>query len=188
MSYEYALRGLSGLGFSDPRGTCSEVTGGETRCFRAREASAATSHRCRSTTQSCTVGGDSGTTYCCPQFGTVRATGPATTPEGGEGALTQAANALKGILGFGVGVSTATGGNAEAVSEKASPAAQVANAAKNVAISEAAAVEEETMGPAEDAPGGSSSDWLSRYQTHITIASTAIGLLTFVIWLVVRKK
>jgi hypothetical protein len=114
--------------------------------------------------------------------------GPTTTPEGSEGALTQAANALKGILGFGVGVSTTTGGNAEAANEKASSVAQIASAAKNVAVSEAAAVEEETMGPVEDAPGGSSGDWLSRYQTHITIASTAIGLLTFVIWLVVRKK
>jgi hypothetical protein len=183
MAYEFTR---SGLGFSDPRGACSEVTGGETRCFRAREAAAATSHRCRSTTQTCTVGGDAGTVYCCPQFGSVRASGPATTPEGG-GALTQAANALKGILGFGV--SQTTDVNTEAANEKGAPSAQgFSNYVKNAAVAEAAAVEEDVMGPAEDAPGGSSGNWISRYQTHITIASTAIGLATFVIWLVVRKK
>lgn len=202
MSYEYKGRGL---GFSDPRGTCSQVSGGETRCFRPSEVAAATRNRCRSTSQGCTVSGSSGTTYCCPRFGNVR---PPATPDSGDditglldtlattgsgtsggGALTQAANALKGILGFGVGVAQTTGGNTEAANEKASPAAQaVANAAKNVAVTEAAAVEEDVMGPVEDAPGGSSGNWLSRYQTHITIASTVIGLLTFVIWLAVRKK
>lgn len=200
MSYE-----RTGLGFSDPRGTCSQIANGETRCFRPSETAAATRNRCRtlSPSQSCTVSGASGSMYCCPQFGSTRA--PATSqsfdslldtlattgggsPSGG-GALTQAVNTVKGILGFGVGVSQTTGVNVEAANEKGSPTAQgFANYAKGVATQEAAAVEEDTMGPAEDAPGGSPGDWLSRYQTHITIASTAIGLVTFAIWLVARKK
>jgi hypothetical protein len=30
--------------------------------------------------------------------------------------------------------------------------------------------------------------WYQRYQTHITIASTALGLVTFLGWLALRKK
>jgi len=183
MAYEY-MRG--GLGFSDPRGTCGQVTGGETRCFRSREAAAATSHGCRSLNQNCTVGSDSGTMYCCPQFGSVRAPSASTTPEGG-GALTQAANALKGILGFGFSVPPTTG--SDAASGEAAPSAEgFANYAKNAAVNEAAAVEEDLVAPVEEDPGGSPGDWINRYQTHITIASTVIGLVTFVIWLAVRKK
>lgn len=193
MAYEY---NTSGLGFSDPRGTCSQVSGGETRCFRAREAAAATSNRCRSLSQNCTVGSDAGTMYCCPQFGSVRAP---TTSGGGEGitdlldtlATTGGGstgggtlNALRGILGFGVSVPQTTPSG----SKTASTAQAVANAAKGVAVTEAAAVEQEIIGPVEESPGGASGSWLSRYQTHITIASTVIGLLTFVIWLVARKK
>lgn len=190
MTYEYKGRGL---GFSDPRGTCSQVANGETRCFRPSETAAATRNRCLSTNQSCTVGGSSGAMYCCPQFGSTRApttaptTAPATTGEGG--ALTQAANAIKGILGFGVGVPQPPSGNAGAVDDKGSPTAQgFSDYAKNAAVTEAAAVEEEVIGPVEEEPGGSSGNWLNRYQTHITIASTAIGLVTFVIWLVAKKK
>lgn len=192
MTYEYKRRGM---GYWDPRGTCSQVSGGETRCFRPSEVAAATRNRCRSTSQSCTVSGSSGTTYCCPRFGSVR---PPTTSGGditglldtlattgggsgsGGGALTQAANAVKGILGFGVSTQTTA---------EASPTAQgFSDYAKNAAVTEAAAVEEEVIGPVEEEPGGSSGNWLNRYQTHITIASTAIGLVTFVIWLVVKKK
>lgn len=203
MAYEYSQ---GGLGFSDPRGTCGQIANGETRCFRPSEAAAAARNNCRtlSPSQGCTVSGASGSMYCCPQFGSTRASAPsqsfdslldtlATTGGGstssGGGALTQAANAIKGILGFGVGVAQTTGVNVAAANEKGSPGAQAAaNTAKNIAVTEAAAIEEDTMGPVEDSPGGSTGDWLSRYQTHITIASTVIGLGTFLIWLAVRKK
>jgi len=59
--------------------------------------------------------------------------------------------------------------------------------AKDVARTEGAAAEEDIL-PVQELPGDTSGTWVERYQTHITIASTVIGLATFGIWLIVRKK
>jgi hypothetical protein len=61
------------------------------------------------------------------------------------------------------------------------------NYAKDTALREGAAAEEEVL-PVQELPGDTSGTWIERHQTHITIASTLIGLATFGIWLVVRKK
>ena len=63
---------------------------------------------------------------------------------------------------------------------------------KEAAVRAGAAAEDEIL-PVQELPGDEQEDveqrtWIERYQTHITIASTVIGLGTFVIWLIVRKK
>lgn len=63
--------------------------------------------------------------------------------------------------------------------------------AKETAMREGAAAEDEIL-PIQELPGDEVADeqrtWVERYQTHITLASTMIGLATFGIWLIVRKK
>jgi len=65
---------------------------------------------------------------------------------------------------------------------------------KEAAIREGAAAEDEVLPIQElpsDDPGerlAQTQTWIERYQTHITIASTVIGLGTFGIWLLVRKR
>lgn len=73
-------------------------------------------------------------------------------------------------------------------------AAGFSSYARETAVREVAAVDEE-MAPIEeqppDDPETQQSDersWIERYQTHITLVSTIVGLGTFVIWLVIRKK
>lgn len=66
--------------------------------------------------------------------------------------------------------------------------------AKETAIREGAAAEDEVLPVQElpsDDPGerqAQAQTWIERYQTHITIGSTLIGLVTFGIWLIVRKR
>jgi len=65
--------------------------------------------------------------------------------------------------------------------------------ASEAAIREVAVVDEEQAPIQEvpsDAPDGQEDErsWIEQYQTHITIASTLVGLGTFIIWLAVRKK
>lgn len=194
MAYEYQMHGL---GFSDPRGTCSEIANGETRCFRAREASAATRNRCRTLDQTCRVGTDSGTMYCCPQFGSVRApttAQPTTEQEGGV--LAQVSNVIKGAIGLPTSSTSEQAPQMPGATVSGKPtAAGFAEYSQAAARQTAASVEEDVMGPVEDSPARSGGQdaadvqgWIQRYQTHITIASTVIGLFTFVIWLVARKK
>jgi hypothetical protein len=59
----------------------------------------------------------------------------------------------------------------------------------------AGAAQEDEIYPIEEAPesdpsqyGAEERSWIQRYQTHITIASTVIGLATFLGWLILRKK
>lgn len=66
--------------------------------------------------------------------------------------------------------------------------------AKEAALREGAAAEDEIL-PVQELPGDAPAEveaqqrtWIERYQTHVTIASTVIGLATFGIWLLVRKK
>ncbi len=66
--------------------------------------------------------------------------------------------------------------------------------AREAAIRETAAIDEE-QAPIEETPPddpetrqNDERSWIERYQTHITLASTVIGLGTFVIWLMLRKK
>ena len=184
MSYEYAMSGLSALGYSDPRATCSEISGGETRCFRPREASAAVSHRCRTLSQSCQVSGEAGTNYCCPQFGATRAPAGGSATTGQEpGALTQAANAVKGILGFGVEV-------------PGTPSTDQGKAMLDAVIEDATnIVYQETANAAEEAAGGAGTNppppvqpWYQQYQTPILIGAGALGLMTIFVLLVARKR
>ena len=65
---------------------------------------------------------------------------------------------------------------------------------RETAIREVAAIDEQ-MAPIEETPPGSSEaeeadarSGIERYQTHITLISTLIGLGTFVAWLLLRKK
>ena len=191
MSYEYTMHGLGSLGFSDPRATCSEISGGETRCFRASEAAAASSNHCRTLSQNCQVGGDSGSMYCCPQFGSVRAPagGAAATPTTDQGGsvLTQAVDTMKGILGFGVGVAQATPGTGQSKSV-GDVASAVETNAKDVALQEASNVADEVAGGSDTNPAPQIQPWYQQYQMPILIGTAAVGLLTTVIWLVARKK
>jgi hypothetical protein len=59
--------------------------------------------------------------------------------------------------------------------------------AKDLAEREGAAAEDEIL-PIQELPGDTEGTWIERHQTHITIASTLIGLATFGVWLIVRKK
>ena len=188
MSYEYAMSGPSALGYSEPRGSCSEISGGETRCFRAREAAAAANNNCRASSQSCQVGGDAGTMYCCPQFGAIRApvtTQPASTTESGGGALTQAVNAMKGILGFGVGVAAETPGTGQ---EKtvASVGENVVTDAQVVAMQEAETIAEQAAGGSGQ--GTTIQTWYQQYQMPILIGTSVVGILLTAVWLIARKK
>ncbi|MHC4702352.1 MAG: hypothetical protein ACYTFQ_17430 [Planctomycetota bacterium] len=64
--------------------------------------------------------------------------------------------------------------------------------AREVAVREVAVVDEE-MAPIQETPPDSPSaqaeerSWGDRYQTHITLISTVVGLGTFVAWLLLRK-
>lgn len=73
-------------------------------------------------------------------------------------------------------------------------AAGFSSYAREAAVREVAEVDEE-MAPIEETPPDDPEtqrdderSWIEQYQTHITLASTVIGLGTFVIWLMVRKK
>lgn len=191
MSYEYTMNGMGSLGFSDPRATCSEISGGETRCFRSSESSSASRNNCRTLSQTCQVGGDSGSMYCCPQFGSVRApaSGASTTPttEQGGSVLTQAVNTMKGILGFGVGIPQTTPGTGQSKSVE-DVAHSVETNAKDVAIEEASDIADETAGGSVTDPAPQIQPWYQQYQMPILIGTAAVGLLTTVIWLVARKK
>lgn len=184
MSYEYAMSGLGALGYSDPRATCSEISGGEVRCFRPREASAAASYRCRTLSQSCQVSGEAGTNYCCPQFGTRRApTGGSVTAEQEPSALTQAVDTVKGVLGFGVEVpGTLSAGQGKAMVDV------VVEDATNIAFQEVANAAEEAAGGAGANPAPPVQPWYQQYQMPIMIGTAAVGLLTTIIWLIARKK
>jgi hypothetical protein len=189
MSYEYAMSGPGALGFSDPRSTCSEIEGGETRCFRSREASAASGYHCRTLSQACEVGSDSGTMYCCPQFGATRAPAGSTTPAAQEGGvLTQVANTMKGILG--VGAPTTTTPSQSVTKTIETVARTVASDAQVIAF-------QETSDAASDAAGGAGAGtnqgggiqpWYQQYQVPIMIGTAAIGLLMTFIWLIARKR
>lgn len=65
-----------------------------------------------------------------------------------------------------------------------------ANYAREAAIRETAAVDEEQAPIQETGPDDPEEErsWGERYQTHITLISTLVGLGTFVAWLLLRKK
>lgn len=69
-------------------------------------------------------------------------------------------------------------------------AANFSSYAQEVAVREVAAIDEETA-PIEETPRGDEPDersGIERYQTHITLISTVVGLGTFIVWLLIRKK
>lgn len=200
MSYEYYTPGLGALGFSDPRGSCSEIANGETRCFREREAGQARSRGCNSLTTPCEVGGDNGTMYCCPQFGTTRAptgdTPVTSSSENSSGTLIdQGWNWFREILGTKNQSGSTQPVPMPGATADGKPSASGFSAyAREAAVRETAVVDEE-QAPIQEAPGGDprveeneQRFRIERYQTHITLASTIIGLGTFVVWLMVRKK
>jgi len=204
MSYEYYGPGLGALGFSNPRGACTEIANGETRCFREREAGSARSQNCQSLTTACEVGGDGGTMYCCPQFGATRAPeGGATpapaaaTPEGApETLLEQGWDWFREVIGAkGQSTPDSQPLPMPGVTADGKPSAAGFSAyVREAAVREIATVDEE-QAPVQETPDddprsdeGDGRSWIERYQTHITLVSTLVGLGTFVIWLVVRKK
>lgn len=198
--YEFYGPGLGAMGFSDPRGTCTEVSGGEARCFRGREAAAAARRNCLSLETACEVGGDDGTMYCCPQFGETRppaGTAQAVAPvEEDETLFEQGWEWFRDIVG-GKGEQLVSGQPAPmpgATPDGKPSASGFSQYAAEVAIREVAAVDEDEA-PIQEVPPDSQGEqrerqrsWVERYQTHVTIASTLIGLGTFVVWLMVRKK
>jgi len=69
------------------------------------------------------------------------------------------------------------------------PAAKGASAAVAAIAVEAGEEEEDRRIPFQETPdGGAGGTWLQEYSTHITIVSTAIGLLTFFGWLALRQR
>lgn len=195
--YEYtrSFGGLGALGYSYPRGACSQVSGGEQRCFRPSEESIARRAGCRDTGEACEVSGATGATYCCPATAGLARQPGATTPSSAE--TPAAEGERKGVWESITEWFTAEG---ERVTDRPAPtpAGKASGApaggtptpdgfaqyAREVAGSEAARQEMETL-PIEDQ---TPAPWYQRYQTHITIASTGLGLLTFLGWLALRKK
>lgn len=187
MSYLYSRthQGLGALGYSYPRGSCSQVNQGESRCFRSRESSIASRAGCRSIGDSCTVGGDSGTVYCCPPGALATAPAGAGTQEQGE-PETAVPSGGKGVVEtvteWAEDLFDPTKGGGAAPQQ---PTAQgFAQYARQVTGEESARAEMSTLPiEAED-----SIPWYQRYQTHITIASTVVGLGVFGLWLYVQSK
>jgi hypothetical protein len=195
--YEYkrSVSGLGALGYSYPRGACSQVNGGEQRCFRPSEESIATRAGCRDTGSACEVSGATGATYCCPATASLAREAGSAAPAAEEGA--PAEGERKGVWESITEWFTAEG---ERVTDRPppTPAAKGSGApsggtptpdgfaqyAREVAGSEAAGQEMRSL-PIEDQ---TPAPWYQRYQTHITIASTAIGLVTFFGWLALRDK
>lgn len=190
MSYLYTRTygGLGDLGYSYPRGSCSQVNQGESRCFRSREASIASRAGCRSIGSTCEVGGDAGTAYCCPPGSLANEPAGATSePEGGE---TVQATGGKGVVEtvtewaedlFETTTTTKGGGGTTPQQPTAQGFAQYA---RQVTGEESARAEMDAL-PIE---AESAIPWYQRYQTHITIASTVVGLGAFGIWLYVQSK
>lgn len=187
--YEYkkTYEGLGALGYSYPRGACSQVGGGEQRCFRPSEASIATRAGCRDTSEDCEVGGDAGSMYCCSATAALTRQPGSAAPSGDGGA--PADGERKGVWETVTEWFTASGERvterpAPTPGEKAPSADGFAEHTRRVAGEEAADQEMRTL-PIEDedlAP------WYQRYQTHITLASTGIGLVTFMGWLLLKDK
>jgi hypothetical protein len=119
-----------------------------------------------------------GTKYCFPSS-------TAATPAAEPGETEESFDSFLDRLAAGAGEA------AEAVVSKFSgqeEAGKLVGTAAQVAIEEGQAAEDELI-PFQETPGGGDGDnWLQQYTPHITIASTLIGLGTFVIWLAVRKK
>jgi hypothetical protein len=178
----YVYKGHRGMGLADLGGRCSQVTGGSRVCASTEEAAQMRRRGCRSIGPSeCDpqVGGEGmawGEEWCCP---------PAATERPGEESV------LDEIL-IAVGVKqpttpagpTATGVPPRQTAPGEPSAGKFAQYTGEVARTEAAAAEMATL-PIEEgeAPSG-----LQQYMPHIMIASTAVGLLTFVGWVVLRKK
>lgn len=177
-------RSYTGLGYSYPRGSCSQVNQGERRCFRPREESIATRAGCRSTDASCEVSGTTGAAFCCPPGSLATDPSPASSdaPAAGE---------RKGVWESITEWFTETG---ERVTERPAPSGVTgkdqptadgfAEHASNAAGTEAARAEMDEL-PIEDE---TEIPWYTRYQTHITIASTVIGLGAFVGWVALKDK
>lgn len=199
--YEYTRTygGLGALGYSYPRGACSQVSGGEQRCFRPSEESIARRAGCTDTGDACEVSGATGATYCCPATAALARQAGAPAPSGGGAPAEEGEGEgeRKGVWETITEWFTAEGERVTdrpaptpAAKSSGAPSGGTPNAdgfaqyAREVAGTEAARQEMETL-PIEDQTGA---PWYQRYQTHITIASTAIGLLTFVGWLALRKK
>jgi hypothetical protein len=179
-------RTYHGLGYSYPRGACSQVNQGERRCFRPREESIAPRAGCVDTEAACEVGGDTGASYCCPPGGLVAA-----PPGERREAAAPAEGERKGVWESITEWFTETG---ERVTDRPAPTGArkdqqptsegFAAHAEGAAREEAARAEMDEL-PIEDETG---IPWYTRYQTHITIASTVIGLGAFIGWVMLKDK
>jgi len=75
-------------------------------------------------------------------------------------------------------------------SGKPSPAG-FSSYAREAAVREVAAIDEEAAPFQETTSDEEAADertGIERYQTHITLISTVVGLGTFIVWLLIRKK
>jgi len=184
MSYEYNA-GLGALGWVRTGGGCR--VGGNAGIMRCVPPSEVASARARGavvqTGQSCSYMAGStrrtGTKYCFPSEA---AAAPAAEPENEES-----------FDSFLDRIAAGAGEAAEAVSSKFTgevqdTAGKLVGTAAQVAIEEGQAAEDEAIPWQETPEGGDGNNWLQQYMPHITIASTLIGLGTFVIWLAVRNK
>jgi len=111
------------------------------------------------------------------------------------GTIEQAVDFVKNVSGFPQREQAQAPAPMPGKTDSGAPSAGgFAQYAAAVAERETAAIDEE-QAPFEEVPGDSEQayqqderSWVERYQSHITIGSTIIGLLTFVAWLVLRKK
>jgi hypothetical protein len=185
MSYLYTRTygGLGDLGYSYPRGSCSQVNQGESRCFRSSEASIASRAGCLSVGSACEVGGDSGTSYCCPPGSLANEPAGATAePEGRETVQASGKGIVETVTEWAGDLFDPTKGGGATPQQ---PTAQgFAQYARQVTGEESARAEMEAL-PIE---AETAIPWYQRYQTHITIASTVVGLGAFGLWLYVQSK
>jgi len=195
--------GMGALGYSDVRGSCNQgtVRSGQKICFRSSGNDAAAAQRMRCVP----IPGDTGTVgarsdacqhYCCPSSVTQNASLPSPEDEDeDEGGISAVFDWVAETVGFPTQPKPESplpmpGQTSTGKATESGFATYTAAAAERTA----AAIDDENM-PIEEAPADSPEEvrteqrsWIEQYQTHITLASTVIGLLTFIIWLAVRKK
>ena len=182
----YVYKGQHGMGLAELGGRCSQVSGGTRACASTEEAAQMRRRGCRSIGPSdCDPGtgrGEEmvwGEEWCCPSTAAER--------PGEESVLDEILIAVglkeepRPVTTYAPADPTSPRKNGTTGRPTAAGFAQYAG---EVASSTAAAAEMAHL-PIE---GGEEPSPLQRYMPHITIASTVIGLATFVGWLVLRKK
>jgi len=161
MSYET----LYGMGYVTS-GECSQIGGGVLRCYRRANAPRALGAGCVRIGNICDVTSqESGETWCCPGTAVASQTAISTT-------------ATKTAI-LAPSIAETNTGSSHLETEKT---------AAVVAIKAAADAENKVL-PIQQAPGASPAEnTLQQYMPHITLASTTIGLITFLGWVLLRNR